>query len=93
MLTLLASYVVAGSMAVGRTREMGIRTALGANRTRLAALVVREAAVLSLLGIVAGLVIARLGAGTLRALFFRVQPLDPFTLAPTAPAILVLPSR
>lgn len=62
----------------------------GATRLHLAGLLVREATVLSGLGIMAGLVIARLGSGTLGDLLFRVQPLDPFTLAPTAVAILVL---
>jgi predicted permease len=90
VLTLLATYVLAESMAVARTREMGIRAALGATRTGLAAIVVREAAVLVGAGIAAGLVVAWIGAGTLRALLFRVQPLDPFTLAPAAALILTL---
>ena len=77
-------------MAVARIREMGIRAALGASRARLMAVVVQEAAVLVGIGDVAGLVLAWVGAGTLRALLFRVQPLDPFTLAPTAALILAL---
>ena len=77
-------------MAVARMREMGIRAALGASRVRLMGVVVREAAVLVGIGIGGGLFIAWAGAGTLRALLFRIQPLDPFTLAPTAMLILVL---
>jgi len=50
--------------------------------------VVREAAVLVGIGIAVGLLIAWIGAGTMRALLFRVQPLDPLTLAPTAALIL-----
>ena len=88
VLTLLATYVLAESMAVARTREMGIRAALGASRARLMAVVVREAAVLVGIGLAAGLLIAWIGAGTMRALLFRVQPLDPLTLAPTAALIL-----
>jgi predicted permease len=90
ILTLLATYVLAESMAVARTREMGIRAALGATRTGLAAIVIREAAMLVGTGIAAGLVVAWIGADTLRALLFRVQPLDPFTLAPSAALILTL---
>lgn len=90
VLTLLATYVLGESMAVARMREMGIRAALGASRVRLMGVVVREAAVLVGIGIGGGLFIAWAGAGTLRALLFRIQPLDPFTLAPTAMLILVL---
>jgi putative ABC transport system permease protein len=90
VLTLLATYVLAESMAVARTREMGIRSALGATRGGLAALVVRDAAALTGIGIAGGLFIAWIGAGTLRALLFRVQPLDPLTLAPAALFIIAL---
>ena len=90
VLTLLATYVLAESMAAARGREMGIRAALGASRSRLVAIVLGDAATVVGIGLGAGLFIAWAGAGTLRALLFRVHPLDPFTLLPTAALILAL---
>ena len=90
LLTILGTYVLAETMAVMRTREMGIRAALGATAGELIAIVIRETATLVGIGLAAGLLLAWLGANTIRAFLFRIQPLDPFTLAPTAMLILVL---
>jgi len=53
--------------ASGREREMGIRAALGAGRSRLLAQLVTESLVLSALGGASGLALAWLGAGALSA--------------------------
>ena len=76
-------------MAVTRIREMGIRAALGATGSSLMALMVRETAVLVLLALAAGLLLAWLGAGTIRAFLFRVQPLDAVTLGSIGAGMLV----
>jgi predicted permease len=90
LLTVLGAYVLAESMAVARKREIGIRAALGATRKQLGAVVLKETCGLVGLGIVIGLGMAWLGAGTIRAFLFRVQPLDPVTLVSVAASIMVL---
>ena len=92
LLTMLGTYVLAETMAVMRTRELGIRAALGATTASLAALVVREQAMLVGIGLGAGVLLAWLGAGTMRAFLFRVQPLDAATLASVAAIILLISS-
>ena len=90
LLTVLGTYVLAETMAVLRTRELGIRAALGATRKSLTLLVLRESAVLVGLGLGAGLLLSYLGASVIRAFLFRVQPLDPATLAGVAALIVLL---
>ena len=64
-------------MAVMRTRELGIRAALGATTRSLTVLGLRESAVLVGVGLGAGLLLSYLGANVIRAFLFRIQPLDP----------------
>jgi putative ABC transport system permease protein len=90
LLTVLGTYVLAETMAVMRTRELGIRAALGATTKSLTILVLRESAVLVGLGLGAGLLLSYLGANVIRAFLFRVQPLDPATLGAVATLILLL---
>jgi putative ABC transport system permease protein len=90
LLTVLGSYVVAESMAVRRMREMGIRAALGARGGQLAALVLAETGRLVGIGLLAGLLLAWLGANTIRAFLFLVTPLDPLVLGGAAILILTL---
>jgi len=52
--------------------------------------VFRETLRLGGVGLVAGLLLVGAGAGTIRALLFQVQPLDPITLSATAMLILLL---
>jgi predicted permease len=90
LLTLLGAYVLADSMATMRMREMGIRAALGATRRQLGSLVLAETGRLIGIGILAGLGLAWLGAGTIRAFLFQVEPLDPITLGGVSALILAL---
>lgn len=90
LLTVLGTYVLAESMAVLRMREMGIRAALGATRRQLGAIVLAETGRLIGLGLAAGLILAWMGAGLIRAFLFRVEPLDPATLIAVSAAILTL---
>jgi ABC-type antimicrobial peptide transport system permease subunit len=70
------SYAVAQ-----RTREMGIRTALGATRRDLTRLVVGRGMLLAAAGGVLGLVGASLAMRLIRARLYGVEPADPVTLA------------
>jgi ABC-type antimicrobial peptide transport system permease subunit len=62
-----------------RTREIGVRIALGAGSTRIRRLVLREALLPVLVGIMAGLVGAWWLTSYLTTLLYRVTPHDPVT--------------
>ena len=72
--------VLAGSVAE-RTREIGVRAALGASRGDLVRLVVGQAMTLTLLGVIAGLVGAIAASRALITLLFDISRLDPVTYA------------
>jgi putative ABC transport system permease protein len=67
-----------------RTREIGMRMALGARRSQVAAMVVREAVPYALAGIAAGLIATWALAAVLASLLYDVQPTDPATYAGVA---------
>ena len=70
--------VLAGSVAE-RVREIGVRQALGASRTEILALVLRQGAVLTGVGVAVGVVGAAAASRVIRALLFSVSHLDPIT--------------
>jgi putative ABC transport system permease protein len=70
--------VLAGSVAE-RTREIGVRAALGASRARIVGLVVRQGMVLTGLGVAIGLIGAAAATQAIVTLLFGVSPLDPIT--------------
>jgi len=81
LLSALGIYAVASYVARLRTRELGIRMALGANRADVMALVLRHGLVPIGAGLAAGLFIAA-GASRFAAVFLRgVTPRDPLTYA------------
>jgi putative ABC transport system permease protein len=77
----LIAYTVAQ-----RTHELGIRIALGAGRGNILTLVVREGAMLAVLGVSAGLVVALWATRMLGSLLYGVGAADP----PTYLAVAVL---
>jgi putative ABC transport system permease protein len=80
-------YSVLSYIVRGRSREIGIRAALGARRSDVVRLVVREGMAPTVAGIAAGAV-AALGAGRLMAkLVFGVSASDPLTLAAVSGAL------
>ena len=70
------SYVVSQ-----RTREIGVRMALGAARTDISRMVLREGAVITLVGIGIGIAAALAVTRLMLALLFDVSPTDPATFA------------
>ena len=72
--------VISYSMAQ-RTREIGIRSALGAGRRDLLMLVIGQGMKLALVGLVAGLAAALGLTRYLESLLYDVTPSDPFVLA------------
>jgi putative ABC transport system permease protein len=70
--------VLAGSVAE-RTREIGVRAALGASRGSIAALVVRQGLLLTGLGVAIGIGGAAAASQAIAAMLFGVSRLDPVT--------------
>ena len=80
----LAAIGIYGVMSYSvnrRTRELGTRLALGADRSKIAWLVIREAAVISALGIAIGLGTGLAAARSLGAMLYGVPPWDPAAIA------------
>ena len=73
-----------------RSREMGIRMALGAPAAAVHSLIVRDGARLTLAGILLGLAGASVATGALRSMLFGVSPTDPIAFALAALALAVV---
>jgi len=83
-------YGVVAYTVAQRTREIGIRMALGAERSRIIALVLRQSLVLTSIGIALGLSGAAAATRNLQAMLFGLTPLDPATFAGVAGAFACL---
>ncbi len=77
MLALIGIYSVVAYAVTQRTREIGLRIALGAARTDIAALVLPHSATLVGVGLGLGLLGAWSTTRVLRALLYEVEPTDP----------------
>jgi predicted permease len=86
LLACVGLYGVLSYSVAGRTREIGIRSALGAPRTMLIGMVLRDAALIVVPGIVLGAVAARLTGHTIEALLYGVTASD----LPTLVAVIVV---
>ena len=69
-------YGVLGYSVSQRTNEIGVRMALGATRTRILGLLLRESATIALLGTVVGLALAFTGRGLLAGFLYGIEPTD-----------------
>jgi predicted permease len=77
LLAAIGIYGVTSYSVNRRTREIGIRMALGADRGSVLRLVIRQGLVLTAAGIALGLALGAAGAQLLRSLLFGVSALDP----------------
>jgi predicted permease len=84
LLGVVGLYGVIAYSVSRRTREIGVRMALGAQRSSVYQLVMREAAWLTGIGVTAGLACALAAATLMRSLLFGVQAFDIGTLVATA---------
>ena len=87
LLGVVGIYGVIAYVAQQRTKEIGIRIALGAASRDVSALFVRHGIVLAGIGIACGVVAAALLTRTMSALLFGVSAYDPLTYAAVALAL------
>jgi putative ABC transport system permease protein len=88
ILAVIGLYGVLAYAVSQRTREIGIRMALGANRGEVLGLVIRQGMKLALIGALLGMLGAWGLTRWLTALLYEIQPTDPLTLAAT-PLLLI----
>jgi predicted permease len=81
--------VVSYSVACRRT-EIGIRVALGAQRSRLLGLVFRQGMTPVAIGLASGVLMSLFLGRAIRGLLFGVQPSDPYTIARVAVTLLAV---
>lgn len=88
LLASLGVYAVVAYAVEARTRELGIRAAMGASRRGLVAMVVRESLALVVLGVAVGLALASVAARGLQGMLFGVAAADLATFAVAAAVLL-----
>jgi predicted permease len=81
-------YGVLSLVVAERTREMGIRLALGASPRGLMALVVRQAMYLTVAGVIGGVIAAMALSPLVTSQLFGVRGFDPVTIAVVVAALL-----
>jgi predicted permease len=79
LLAFVGVYGVMAHNVSARSREIGVRLALGARPTDVARAIVSQGAMLTSAGTLAGLAISALAADVLSALTFGITPHDPLT--------------
>ncbi len=79
VLTLVGIYGVAAYSVSQRVPELGVRLALGADRSRILRLVIRDVLGQVLAGILVGLALSLLATRALKGLLFQIAPIDPGT--------------
>ena len=90
LLGIIGIYGVISYAVSQRTREIGIRMALGAQREALTGLFVRQGLVLAAIGVVCGITMAILSVRFMRSLLFQVSPVDPWTYALATVSIVII---
>ena len=83
-------YGVISGRVAERTREIGVRAALGATRSSILRLVLGEGCALTAFGIAIGVAAAAAAGRGMAALLFNVSPLDPVTHASVLMLLLVV---
>jgi putative ABC transport system permease protein len=88
VLAIVGIYGITSYSVAQRTREIGLRMALGARPAEVLRLVVRETGILAIVGIVLGVglayVLTRVAESQLSSLLFQVPSTDPLTFAGVA---------
>jgi ABC-type antimicrobial peptide transport system permease subunit len=89
-LAAIGIYGVIAYSVTQRTREIGVRMAVGSSRTNILLLVLREAAAFTGIGLLAGLIAAFSGAHLASALLFETSSADPVSIFITVSALFII---
>jgi ABC-type antimicrobial peptide transport system permease subunit len=81
LLAAIGLYGVMAFQVSARTREIGVRMALGAGRSQVVRMVIGQGLTVVIVGVGFGIPVALLGARSLRALLYGVTPFDPAPLS------------
>jgi predicted permease len=83
-------YGVLSYLVSRRTHEIGIRLAVGANRSQVLRMVLTQAVTLAGVGIAAGIVAALMLTQLMQSLLYEVRPADPITFITVTAALVVV---
>jgi ABC-type antimicrobial peptide transport system permease subunit len=81
LLATVGIYGIISYMAVRRKNEIGIRMAMGASKSNILAMILREGLGLIAIGLASGTILAVIGGRAAATMLFGVKPADPTTLA------------
>jgi len=90
VLAAVGTFGVLSYSVAQRTREIGVRMAIGADRSHILALVFSQTARFSIAGISAGLIMALLSARLISSLLFETAPTDFASLSVSVGALTVV---
>jgi ABC-type antimicrobial peptide transport system permease subunit len=90
LLAAVGLYGVITYMVVQRQHEIGIRMALGAGRSSILAMVLRESGKLLVVGLATGAALTLVLARTARSLLYGLQPTDTVTLLTAIVALAIV---
>jgi putative ABC transport system permease protein len=90
LLAAIGLYATIAYIVAQRTQEIGVRMALGATAAYVRLLVLREAALLALAGVIIGLFAALLGSRVISSMLYGIATTDAFTYAGSALVLLVI---
>jgi ABC-type antimicrobial peptide transport system permease subunit len=90
LLGVVGIYGVVSYVVSLRTREIGVRLALGAEAGSVRSMILRQGMVLTGTGILVGLVLAGGATRAMSALLYGVSPVDPVTFGGVAPLLALV---
>ena len=90
LLGVVGIYGVISYAVSQRTREIGIRMALGAQRQSITSMFVRSGLLLTGIGVACGLVVSLVVMRLMKSLLFQVNPVDPMTYGAITLGIVVI---
>jgi len=90
LLGIIGLYGVIAYAISQHTREIGIRMALGAQRTALTRMYIREGLLLTVIGVIGGVAVALTTMRLMNSLLYHVSPVDPWTYFVATVSILIV---